>query len=410
MNQGNRGRDIQGHSRWNPGVLIIGPLSNVVRDIFSIVQERLLHFKKTIKFASRQRWSILGSTDHKHHLRNVSPETKERKPKPIFKIPSIHDIDDIEDIDEDDDDDEEEEEEGVHVPNVVLNPSMKKGTLPRGLANTGNLCFLNSTLQALASLPSFVSSLDKVCGVISPVLTSKSPISSTLSSVLQELNAAQDTHVDLSHIKSTRAPKAVDPSVLAELIRRHQHQDRTGSSILGNSAVVQEQQDAQELLQALVQALSDESSHWGGSRHALTLKDIIPSNGSSAFSGGPCGLLGGWYGTSIECSTCHHKRPISHMPFISMTLALSDFPACAVRVESCIQALTAVEWLRGVNCTQCTRIERMSELSDSISFLENSLELDSIKNNKEEVKSIDTTGDFWLLVLLFMNSCLFILC
>jgi len=98
------------------------------------------------------------------------------------------------------------------------------------------------------------------------------------------------------------------------------------------------------------------------------------------------------------------------MPFISMTLALSDFPACAVRVESCIQALTAVEWLRGVNCTQCTRIERMSELSDSISFLENSLELDSIKNNKEEVKSIDTTGDFWLLVLLFMNSCLFILC
>jgi len=51
-------------------------------------------------------------------------------------------------------------------------------------------------------------------------------------------------------------------------------------------------------------------------------------------------------------ASLHTQRPIAHSPFMSMTLSLSGRVENHMSLESCIAALTAPEWLRGVECTQ----------------------------------------------------------
>jgi ubiquitin C-terminal hydrolase len=277
-------------------------------------------------------------------------------------------------------------------------PLRRKRLLPPGLCNNGNLCFLNSTLQALASLPSFVASVNRVSknNTLSLSTISSSPISASLSNVLKLLNCSRSC-LDLVSLQESHRPKAVDPSILADLIRKHQYQtsfkSSARSSIIGSGGILQEQQDAQEMLQALVQALGDECSEVRSrSRRSLTLSDAMtppPSVLSTSLmveetpTITPASVIGGWHGTSIECQRCGVKRPISNVPFSCVTLSLSELPDCPVSIESCVEALTAPEWLKEVECDRCTVNEQIVNLETSISL--DQQELDRMKKNKEEV-------------------------
>jgi hypothetical protein len=116
------------------------------------------------------------------------------------------------------------------------------------------------------------SSISEALSLVLKSLNMEDTTTSTtsLSSLISNSNTTEDDTSSSStpfvaHATPTLAPTApVDPSLLAELIRRHQIVQQSSSSssssspwigstsILGNGSMLQEQQDAQELLQVCV--------------------------------------------------------------------------------------------------------------------------------------------------------------
>lgn len=161
----------------------------------------------------------------------------------------------------------------------------------RGLRNLGNTCFLNSVLQSLAALDPFCEYLERLRP--SP---SDSPVATAL---LTCMRALRET--------SGLSASVVDPSSIIRIVSGTAHQFRG-----------REQQDAQELLQALFNLLAEEGScgppstpqfstlllapHIAGKRLGV----CPPASVRAGAGGDP---LTGWLGTKIQCMHCGEWPP-----------------------------------------------------------------------------------------------------
>lgn len=270
--------------------------------------------------------------------------------------------------------------------NVFLGsaPGARPGALVsvRGIRNLGNTCFLNSVLQSLASVGPFVAYLES--------LHPKSESTPITAALLDCMIALRETS------EWPSANHVLDPSQLGNFIAREFPQFQN-----------QEQQDAQELLQLLVNRVVDErqppSTHRQTTRAGpgtglLDLVDVASTppaatNAAAAALGDtdvgvgkPLGLLRspapltGWLGTRIQCCRCRVVRVITNTPFIDISLALPEshhraFGRTGQRVCGCLRlwlsgkvdggARYAVDTTRGATGLGAEHLGRRPPRSDS---------------------------------------------
>jgi len=296
--------------------------------------------------------------------------------------------------------------------------------LPPGLRNNGNLCFFNCVLQALASAPSFVDHLTSHPAATSPHCTAS--VAAALKPLILQLETrsgrrrrsymttsgiadAQSGSLDSAGIGvSAPPPRVLDGSVvvrrLLQAVNEASHEERGSESLFGRRGL-QAQQDAQELMQTLVETLQREwarntaasgaEGHGAPSlRAALDMKLAVLSSQQGPFECSSANLHGasaamrlvapcpltGWFGTAATClGPCKRARPVAQSAFTSVPLSLAETVhdhaiGSAVQLESLLESFTRREVMAGVDCEDCTRAARIDQLRTTCSFLESSVQ------------------------------------
>lgn len=269
--------------------------------------------------------------------------------------------------------------------------------LPPGLANSGNMCFFNAVLQALAAAPPFMCYLSNHPGADThsvPLETHLEKMSSsetkftrqTVSEALLETLAKLETrsgHRQKMHLMSSEtgqindtpykpfSKRVVSATVVSRLIF-HAAQTAGNKSVGAVFATVgglQLQQDAQEMLHSLLEILQVE---WRGADRPLSAFSLSWERPKPAT---PC-PFSGLQGTSMVCQKCRIPRPTLTSKFSSVELTLAGVGSVgsSVPIEKLLCGFTANESLGGVECESCTYVERVRRLEDTVAFLHAALE------------------------------------
>ena len=324
-----------------------------------------------------------------------------------------------------------------------------------GIRNYGQTCFLNSVIQALASLDPFIIYLER--SVQLNVKYRNYLQMATANSYLSGLDDVDDDYDDRNNINSfigrgiqsrknvttqnstlltdDKSKKSffcedmlnllysvngfkkeasrrqwIDPRPILHAVglKHKQFQRRYGGA---GVVAVGEQQDAQELLQAVlgmiidegqfdltppsvpstimssfaknnsndeegddIDLLGEESAFLYGNiaMHSISKAMEIMMTTTSSIS--PC-PLSVWCGSAIMCSTCRRVRPIQNVPFLDIPIIPTsishqmmyqkgqDVPSC--RLEDCLTEFTAIERVFDVECKNCTiQAEMQEQVSD----------------------------------------------
>ena len=347
-----------------------------------------------------------------------------------------------------------------------------------GIRNYGQTCFLNAVLQALAALDPFLRYLERIVQlnvqrrqyllrtttddddddndreetIIDSFLgrtfqstrksrpedrIKKSRFCEEMWNVLQAVNGETPTAAVTSHYRSS----SIDPRpILLAVGQKHgQFQRRYGGV---GVVAVGEQQDAQELMQAVlgmiidegqfelrppavpstimssflertlnndevegVNALvtndNDESSSLYNNiamRSASKAMEIMMTTTSST---SPC-PLSVWCGSALMCSTCRRVRPIQNVPFLDIPVVPTsishqmlmypprkgqDAPSC--RLEECLSEFTAVERVLDVECKNCTIQAEIKERECDLDFQRQIIDGIRSRQTRTSVKSND---------------------
>ena len=248
---------------------------------------------------------------------------------------------------------------------------------PRGLRNIGNTCFLNSVLQALASLPSFLdhlhTALDR-CG--------DKPVTHALHSLCCALNGSVAAKASV-----------LRPTALIDALT----QTSKNRMLLGY-----QQQDAHELFQWLSCVISSETEE---SRIASLkqLKHLIkPGNGfrtlrvgmlnkvvEYVFVGGlERSPLTGLIASHIQCLTCGYSSPKRLATFDNLSLVVSG--RTVTTLEQLISQYCQTEEICGYICDKCSLRETQLMLKEElrkqnhqISQLKAKLAVEKLKKRKK---------------------------
>lgn len=369
----------------------------------------------------------------------------------------------------------------------------------RGIPNYGQTCFLNSVLQALASLQPFLTYLERIVQV-----KHQQPSSQCFSELLWNFLQA------LQH-------ESLPPIDAREILERVGHYHRQFKS--RNAGMVgKEQQDAQELLQALLDIVIGDADLIKGSslessilssneneeflslsaflmkmdaeqRSSLELSsktngiavvedgkvlkgghdtskkhngyhdthtelqleekkqedfehagELLQTNGDAAFFP-PCCIvdddttsdvaiinaserpvlsastalmlqtlspvmpspLSGWLGSTLQCCTCHHVRPIQNAPFLDIPIVptfVSNYLSgsrgrqpssqMSCTLAECLAAFTGVERVKDVECRNCTIQRDVSQLEEEVFMLRGAITslMSRKKGGSEEVEGL----------------------
>ncbi|KAJ2372998.1 ubiquitin-specific protease ubp1 [Coemansia sp. RSA 2607] len=261
-----------------------------------------------------------------------------------------------------------------------------------GLVNTGNSCFFNSVLQALASaeylqnyLTNVLESMDEINDMYDSNLVSM-PLTEALWETLTDLNAV------------VNRDSAFQPyAVMAAL----------GSSRMSD----REQQDAQEAFQLISTALSEERQVFSGLQtpsllnadlagmfvhadphkpHMLSVPRGLESVGTkglarvralmklASYAGHPseCQSLTfgrrsvlqnpftGLTASRLSCEQCGYTEAVRHFAFDNISLSLPLAATCTL--DQALREYISLEELSGVQCRKCTLNQTLRELITEI--------------------------------------------
>lgn len=306
-------------------------------------------------------------------------------------------------------------------------PILQQQQEVRGLPNVGNTCFLNATLQALASLDSFVTYLEEIVDMNYNTINlhqyhhhhSSELLSESLLTLLDTING---------HYPNNLIP---NPQGILTLVAKKHAQFRNQH----------EQQDAEEFLQSIVSTIIQEweTSHGRNSLANMlwlqinddeydvdteTTKLKVTTNNQELsvpptphhyptllYSRMNPSPLHGWQGSPLQCCQCHHVRPIQNERFIDIPVVptsvsnyLNDleharaFPGVPIKMDipatqlpscsllQCLKNYTAVERVTNVQCQTCTRNRELTYWDGEVTMLEGvvkTLESRKYQNNEE---------------------------
>ncbi|PIA17609.1 cysteine proteinase [Coemansia reversa NRRL 1564] len=291
--------------------------------------------------------------------RKLREEAEEWLTEWIEKIVELGD--DLLEADFGDDDDEDdffagdEQESGEDASDSNGAESADERQVIYGLVNTGNSCFFNSVLQALASaeylqnyLTSTLERMDEINDG-SDAGTLSMPLTEALWETMTDLNAVvgRDT--------------AFQPfAVMAAL----------GSSRLND----QEQQDAQEAFQLISAALSEERQMFAEIQTpSLLAPDLVgmlaqadarkPHIFSSLAFGRrqvPQNPFVGLMASRLSCVKCGYTEAVRHFAFDNVSLPLPLVAACTL--DQALRKYTSLEEIVDFQCCKCTLNQTLREL------------------------------------------------
>lgn len=181
-----------------------------------------------------------------------------------------------------------------------------------GLLNTGNFCFMNSDIQAMASLPGTYSYLSQLAYLCPSDASAVAPVSSALFYFVRELN------------KPVLRRTTVSPEPLIAAIEQTY-----------NTRMSRRQHDAHELLHLLLETLQKEY---------LALAPSLAPGSLSAFP------YEGSLLDQIVCGNCHARtqRTLKYL-VLSVTVPQKS----AVTLSELLTDLTMPEYINDYGCTNC---------------------------------------------------------
>jgi len=228
-----------------------------------------------------------------------------------------------------------------------------------GLVNTGKFCFMNSVLQALASLPEFQTYLDTI-----DEGPDSTPIASALADLLRQLNTPRRYATALHAEKVAQA-----------LMQSDKHR----------LLATREQQDAQEFFALLLDTLESESTRqWLVVNKRPGLESLAP-----ILMGETCDEVGtevsfqsmsssenvtpspfeGLSAHRMGCLKCKYVENIRHEKFGPMVLPLSRSMFTST-LGACLEDYFEMESLDDVECQKCTLLAYRQSLTILLSALE----------------------------------------
>lgn len=219
-----------------------------------------------------------------------------------------------------------------------------------GIQNLGNTCFFNAILQSLASVASFQEYLQEI--ERSARATSHDiPFTRALRDCLEALAPREQ--------KEPRAP-IVPRTLNAELVHKL-------STFRGNK-----QQDSQELLQFLVNIVTDEQRRCAVQDRGLCflVNQSFDDEGSQSISDlrrmqaldeRNWNPLYGLQVNLLQCAKCGDYRPITNQPFLDVSLSFGAAGASGKpqRLTDCLKMYTESEVIQGVECSHCSIEEEL---------------------------------------------------
>ncbi|PWN88874.1 cysteine proteinase, partial [Acaromyces ingoldii] len=228
-----------------------------------------------------------------------------------------------------------------------------------GLYNTGNSCFLNSTLQSLAA----VGRLERYLVAVEALAEEwdvPTPVTDGLHDVVQQLNRRQ------------KRQRAFVPTALTDALAR------LPRSNARSFLQAHQQQDAHELLVLVSSALDDERAAVLAERDA-TIRAVTVGLGAAAIapsslpsSSSPHGIgadaqspFRGLVAQRTACMDCGYVEAVRHYASDELSLAVPARAGAVVRLETCLAnwaRLERVDWI----CHRCSLVATLARATADV--------------------------------------------
>ncbi|KAL7320093.1 ubiquitin-specific protease ubp1 [Mucor circinelloides] len=260
-----------------------------------------------------------------------------------------------------------------------------------GLVNSQNYCFVNSVLQAFATLASLRSYLAER---VDEQGDESAPVVPQNEFILQSVACALYATIEMLN-RPLPKPRSITPTDFLRALER-----KSGGTIN------RDQQDAHELFQIISSVLTSEEEiqyreNATSLLDAATLRGFafgdndpngdnfetssVSSFGTTAsmwssFSvctvGGhlrprrrsPRNPFTGLAASKISCMNCGYTAPIRHHTFDNISLSAPQTSSCSL--EDCLKTYTKVDFLNDFQCRKCTLVATLESMTQELSTLE----------------------------------------
>ncbi|UZJ56651.1 hypothetical protein CBS101457_005971 [Exobasidium rhododendri] len=226
-----------------------------------------------------------------------------------------------------------------------------------GIYNTGNSCFLNSTLQSLASLDQLRDHLESIMQ-LAEIWDVPTPVTDALFDLITELN------------RPLAKRSALIPRQLTDAL------SRLPQTNVGSFFYAHQQQDAHELLVLLTSAIDDEMKIiMSERRHSQRNKAVglqaavapsVPTMFcSSSYATTSTNPFRSLIAQRTACLDCGYVEAVRHYPADELSLAVPYRAGSATTVESCLQMwsqLERVDWI----CFRCSLRKTLEKIRGDV--------------------------------------------
>ncbi|KAG8948616.1 hypothetical protein FRC03_000671 [Tulasnella sp. 419] len=223
----------------------------------------------------------------------------------------------------------------------------------RGLVNiSGTYCFMNSTLQALASL-SYLHPHIQAIHKKAELWDVPTPVVDNLLELLDQLNTP---------LKSSSALRPVPMIEALSGPNEHGTRSRLFSS--------REHQDAQELFQLLSSLIQEEASAVDSESlkdAGLATFDSVLAPNSVGKREAAKGVFEGFTANRRSCVECGYTEAVMHFSFDNLTLPVPRASSCTI--EECLAAYTTMEFLNDCICRKCSMLATVRKLKAEVDRL-----------------------------------------
>jgi ubiquitin carboxyl-terminal hydrolase 1 len=230
-----------------------------------------------------------------------------------------------------------------------------------GIWNTGNSCFLNSTLQCLASVNRMRTLLEHII-VQAERWDVPTPVTDALYDVIVQLNTASKSRAAIVPQQLTDALSKLPQTKVGSFFYAHQQQDAHELLVLITSAIDDEVKAIEEERMCVEQAQS------------VGLRAIFAPTAANELAGpskrkqrleNPCRAL---IAQRTACLDCGYVEAVRHYPADELSLTVPPRSGSATTIEACLvnwSRLEVVDWV----CFRCSLLRTLERTKMDVSYL-----------------------------------------
>jgi ubiquitin carboxyl-terminal hydrolase 1 len=255
-----------------------------------------------------------------------------------------------------------------------------------GLYNTGNSCFLNSTLQSLASLDVLKKYLESVME-LAETWDVPTPVTDALYELVTSLNTSGVKRSSLIPRQLTDALSSLPQTNVGSFFNAHQ------------------QQDAHELMVLLTSAIDDEMNmviserDYVQRRQAIGLRAAVAPSvpslySSSSFASTSANPFRSLIAQRTACLDCGYVEAVRHYPADELSLGVPYRAGSATTLEACLASwsrLERVDWI----CFRCSLQKTLDKVRGDLKRMMSGSSMNGVaveeetKANGSAVKIVD---------------------